>query len=99
MAKARAMAWVVLSLLRRAACPARRPDGARGADRFADAVQTSQTPAAQTPAGSLRVFVTVRLRRVYLKQNVGFIDYVRDRAVADLHCGRTTELTGGGGEA
>ncbi|MBK9241215.1 MAG: DUF481 domain-containing protein [Acidobacteria bacterium] len=34
-----------------------------------------------------------------LRQNVQFVDYVRDRAVADLHLLVTTQSTGGGGTA
>jgi len=33
----------------------------------------------------------------YLRQNVQFVDYVRDRTVADLHLLVTTQSTGGGG--
>jgi len=35
----------------------------------------------------------------YLKQNIEFIEYVRDRATADLHVLVTTQETGGGGMA
>jgi hypothetical protein len=35
----------------------------------------------------------------YLRQNVGFVDYVRDRTVADLHVLVTTQDTGGGGSS
>lgn len=35
----------------------------------------------------------------YLRQNVQFVDYVRDRTVADLHVLVTTQGTGGGGTA
>lgn len=35
----------------------------------------------------------------YLRQNVQFVDYVRDRTVADLHLLVTTQGTGGGGRA
>ena len=35
----------------------------------------------------------------YLRQNVQFVDYVRDRTVADLHILVTTQSTGGGGRA
>ena len=35
----------------------------------------------------------------YLRQNVTFVEYVRDRAVADVHVLVTTQETGGGGIA
>ena len=35
----------------------------------------------------------------YLRQNVQFVDYVRDRTVADVHVLVTTQGTGGGGSA
>ena len=34
-----------------------------------------------------------------MRQNVAFVEYVRDRAVADVHVLVTTEETGGGGLA
>jgi hypothetical protein len=48
----------------------------------------------------LRVFVDCyECDTEYLRQNVEFVDYVRDRTVADLHLLVTTEATGGGGRA
>jgi hypothetical protein len=35
----------------------------------------------------------------YLRRNVRFVDYVRDRSVADLHVLVTTQSTGGGGSS
>ena len=97
------MAWVVLSLL---AAGSLSGFGQTLMAREAQTAtptpaQTSQTPAAQTPGSDLlRVFVDCNdCDEEYLKQNVGFIDYVRDRAVADLHVLVTTQPTGGGGEA
>lgn len=59
-----------------------------------------QTPSAVQPATSdlLRVFLDCdRCDGEYVRQNVGFIDYVLDRAVADVHVLVTTQSTGGGG--
>jgi hypothetical protein len=57
-----------------------------------------QTPAAGGPPPALRVFLDCNsCDEEYLRQNVQFIDYVRDRAVADLHVLVTTQDTGGGG--
>jgi hypothetical protein len=60
---------------------------------------TAPTPApAQTAAALLKVFVDCnRCDDVYIRQNVEFVEYVRDRAVADVHVLVTTEDTGGGG--
>lgn len=55
-----------------------------------------QTP---TPA-LLRVFLDCdECDFEFLRQNVAFIDYVRDRNVADVHVLVTTQGTGGGGRA
>src|SRR5436190_5940819 len=52
---------------------------------------------AQT-APLLRVFLDCnRCHDNYLTENVAFVDYVRDRTVADLHVLVTTQETGGGG--
>src|SRR5262245_19325328 len=71
---------------------------------FAAPVRAQEAPAPpaapqpQTPL--LKVFVDCnRCDDDYLRQNVGFIDYVRDRAVADVHVLVTTQETGGGGLA
>jgi hypothetical protein len=55
-------------------------------------------PAAQAQTPLLRVFLDCNeCDTEYLKQNVLFVDYVRDRAVADVHLLVTTQGTGGGG--
>lgn len=61
----------------------------------------AQTEPAPSPSQSLiRVFVDCyECDTEYLRQNVQFVDYVRDRTVADLHLLVTTEGTGGGGRA
>lgn len=61
--------------------------------------QDATTPAARTQL--LRVFVDCNYEcdTEYLRQNVLFVDYVRDRTVADLHVLVTTQGTGGGGWA
>src|SRR5438876_11920615 len=64
----------------------------------APAPQTQTPPAPATEL--LRVFLDCReCDEEYLRQNVAFVDYVRDRAVADLHVLVTTQGTGGGGRA
>jgi hypothetical protein len=80
----------------------------------ADAGQAQQPPPAQTPpAGQaappaaastapprLRVFLDCyECDDTFIRQNVEFIDYVRERAVADLHVLVTTQETGGGGSS
>jgi len=61
---------------------------------------SSQAPAPSAPAALLRVFVDCdQCDAEYLRQNVQFVDYVRDRAVADIHVLVTTESTGGGGQS
>ena len=49
----------------------------------------------------LRVFIDCSFEcdTEYLRQNVQFVDYVRDRTVADVHLLVTTQGTGGGGSA
>ena len=50
------------------------------------------------PTPMLRVFLDCHeCDTEYQRQNVTFVDYVRDRAVADLHVLVTTQGTGGGG--
>jgi hypothetical protein len=72
--------------------PPVQPSAARSGD---------QRPA--PPAGApqrLRVFLDCNeCDETFLRQNVEFIDYVREPAVADLHVLVTTEGTGGGGRA
>lgn len=61
--------------------------------------QDTTAPSAAT-AELLRVFVDCyECDTEYLRQNVQFVDYVRDRTVADLHLLVTTQSTGGGGVA
>ena len=58
---------------------------------------------AQTPTGSpssaIRVFVDCNYGcdETYLRREVTFVDYVRDRTDADVHILLTTQETGGGG--
>jgi hypothetical protein len=61
----------------------------------------AQTPAAKTAPPRLRVFIDCRYEcdTQYLRQNIEFIEYVRDRAAADIHLLVTTQETGGGGLA
>lgn len=63
--------------------------------------QTAAPPVAPTqaaPASLVRIFLDCgECDTDYLRQNVAFVDYVRDRAVADLHVFVTTQSTGGGG--
>ena len=65
----------------------------------APAAAQEPTPA---PASQqlLRVFIDCfECDTEYLRQNVQFVDYVRDRTVADVHVLVTTQGTGGGGTA
>ena len=58
------------------------------------------SPTAQTPAGLVKVFLDCyRCDDEYMRQNVTFVEYVRDRAVAEVHVLVTTQETGGGGIA
>jgi hypothetical protein len=59
--------------------------------------QPAATP--RTPPGTLKVFLDCRFEcdTEYLRQNIDFIDYVRDRETADVHVLVTTQGTGGGG--
>ena len=69
----------------------------------------TQTPPASPAATQTSAPATANLLRVfvdcdecdseYLRQTVEFVDYVRDRAVADVHVLVTTERTGGGGRS
>src|SRR5262245_30583831 len=76
-----------------------------GASAFAQTQAAPTTPPAQgttagTPAAMLRVFLDCDpCDEEYLRQNVQFVDYVRDRTVADLHVLVTTQETGGGGRS
>ena len=63
----------------------------------AAAQETATQPAAPQ---LLRVFIDCyECDTEYLRQNVLFVDYVRDRTVADVHVLVTTQGTGGGGTA
>jgi hypothetical protein len=59
--------------------------------------QATQAP--KNPPAKLRVFVDCMFEcdTDYLRQNIDFIDYVRDRETSDLHILVTTQQTGGGG--
>jgi hypothetical protein len=61
----------------------------------------AQTPANRTAPPRLRVFIDCQYEcdTQYLRQNIEFIEYVRDRAAADVHLLVTTQETGGGGLA
>lgn len=64
------------------------------------ATARAQTQAPPQPPDRLRVFLDCHECDIdYLRQNVGFIDYMRDRTDADLHVLVTTQPTGGGGSA
>jgi len=62
---------------------------------------TAQAPppgGAFVPPPLLRVFLDCdQCDTTYIRQNVEFVDYVRDRAVADVHVLVTTRSTGSGG--
>ncbi|QRN98944.1 DUF481 domain-containing protein [Archangium violaceum] len=52
----------------------------------------------QPPAGALRVFLDCEAcDEDFLRSELTFVDYVRDREVADVHVLVSTESTGGGG--
>ena len=61
--------------------------------------QTQPAPAAAAPARAMaRVFLDCnRCDEDYLKREVTFVDYVRNREDADVHVLVTTQETGGGG--
>ena len=57
-----------------------------------------QQPAAPAPPAAVRVFLDCpRCDEDYLKREVTFIDYVRNREEGDVHVLVTTQETGGGG--
>jgi hypothetical protein len=74
---------------------------------FTSALASAQDPPAPTAAGApavpppmLRVFLDCyQCDTEYQRQNVTFVDYVRDRADADLHVLVTTQDTGSGGSS
>jgi hypothetical protein len=56
------------------------------------------TPTNSSAGDLVRVFLDCeRCDSDHLRQNVGFVDHVLDRAVADVHVLVTTQTTGGGG--
>jgi hypothetical protein len=72
------------------------PAGA-AAQATARATAGTQLPA-QTAPPMLRIFMDCWECDIdHLRRNVRFVDYVRDRSVADLHVLVTTQSTGGGG--
>ena len=66
---------------------------------FSRSLYCQAPAAARTPPGKLRVYLDCMYEcdTEYLKQNIDFIDYGRDRQSADLHVLVTTQNTGGGG--
>lgn len=68
---------------------------------LAGSLRAQATATVRTPPARLRVFLDCQYECDinYLKQNIEFIEYVRDRASADLHVLVTTQETGGGGMA
>lgn len=67
-------------------------------------VRAQNTPDAQTDAGTnvldrkARVYLDCRFcDESYLRRNLTFVDWVRDRKQADVHMLTTTQQTGGGG--
>jgi hypothetical protein len=70
------------------------------ATRPSMAQTTPSAPAAGASASLIRVFIDCfECDTEYLRQNVQFVDYVRDRTVADVHALVTTQGTGGGGRS
>ena len=63
--------------------------------------QTQTPPSAPPPQGALlRVFLDCGpCDTDFLRRNVAFVDYVRDRAQAEVHVLVTTQGTGGGGRS
>src|SRR5688572_22995017 len=70
------------------------------AARAQEPVQAEKPPAAaQTATGAIRVFLDCNYScdESYIKQEITFVDYMRDRRDADVHILLTTQETGGGG--
>jgi hypothetical protein len=68
----------------------------------ADAQSSTEAPTSPAPQPGGQALVRVFLDcdicdEIYLRQNVTFVEYVRDRAVAEVHVLVTPEPTGGGG--
>src|SRR5262245_15480433 len=60
--------------------------------------QTTQPAATATPSGALKVFLDCNsCDEDFLRTEITFIDYMRDRTDADVHILVTTQGTGGGG--
>ena len=60
---------------------------------------TAQDAQAADRTGALRVFLDcAQCDENYLRTEITFINYVRDRADADVHVLVTTQPTGGGGQ-
>lgn len=65
---------------------------------FCFLVSTAAQAAAQSAPGRVRVFLDCEACDFdYLRREIEFVDYVRDRADADVHVLATTQGTGGGG--
>lgn len=63
-------------------------------------VQAEKPPAtAQAATGAIRIFLDCNYScdESYIKQEITFVDYMRDRRDADVHILLTTQGTGGGG--
>ncbi|HXG55455.1 MAG TPA: hypothetical protein VNJ03_08775 [Vicinamibacterales bacterium] len=62
-------------------------------------VAAQTLPATPAPGGPIRLFLDCgpRCDESFLKREITFVDYMRDRADADVHVLVTTQSTGGGG--
>src|SRR5688572_11261902 len=60
----------------------------------------AQDVAAQKPAGAIRMFLDCQWQcdQEFLKKEITFVDWMRDRADADVHVLVTSQGTGGGGD-
>lgn len=89
-------AWVVMSV-----CAAATDAFAQGGPPPPPPVPNDPMRPAPPPpplAATLRVFIDCdRCDGEYLRQEIGFVDYMRDRKDADVHVLVTTQGTGGGG--
>ena len=70
-------------------------------DAAAQEATAAATPAVQAPSatGAIRVFLDCNFGcdENFVKQEITFVDYMRDRRDADVHILLTTQETGGGG--
>ena len=66
---------------------------------FAATLLLAQAPAPEADAGQLRVYLDCQYECDFdfLRTNVAFVDWVRDRQASDIHLLVTTQTTGGGG--